>query len=99
MIRYYCDRCKCEIDPHVDLRFEIAVEAMPAMDDSQCNDGLGHLEVFESYLEQSDASMECGLGEDLYIKRKFDVCHACYKQYLQNPLGVGVATTLDFSNN
>jgi hypothetical protein len=46
----------------------------------------------------ADADDEA-LGDDVYQKRRYDLCGECHQKYVQDPIGHSQARQLDFSEN
>ena len=102
MMHFSCDRCKCQLDPHDDLRYSVKIEIQAVMDpigESEPEDDRDHLLEIADILEQLAEEESCTVGEDVYQKRNFDLCPACYRKFIQNPLGREQKATLGFSKN
>ena len=102
MIHYSCDRCKCQLDPHDDLRYCVKIEIQAMMDpiaDPEPEADRDHLLEIEDILEQLAEEESCDVGEDIYQKRSFDLCPNCYRKFIQNPLGREQKTAVGFSKN
>ena len=57
-----------------------------------------HWDVDE-ILERAEAADDGSVGEDVYQKRRYDLCPHCYRKFTNNPLGREKKTTLGFSHN
>lgn len=101
MIRYICDLCQCELDPQHDVSYVLRMEvyAAPSADEGRIDDDRDHLEDFHEVLERYDEFDEDGhlLGNDTYRKKRFDLCSACCKRFLQDPLGRRAAQAFELS--
>lgn len=101
MIRYICDLCQCEIDPQHESSYVVQMEmyAAPAADEARIDEDRDHLEDFQEVLERYDEFDEDGalLGNDTYRKKRFDLCTACCKRFLQDPLGRHAAKRFELS--
>ncbi|MEZ6087954.1 MAG: hypothetical protein R3C05_08010 [Pirellulaceae bacterium] len=102
MIHYSCDRCKCEINPEEELRYSIQVEIKavfdaPAQDID--DDDTDHLLELSEILERLDDEQCDSIAEDVYQRRRYDLCCDCFRQYQKNPLGRDTAVSLGFSAN
>ncbi len=102
MIHYACDRCKRVIDPEDDVRYVVRLEVQAIMgslemdDDPDDHDHL--LEVHE-ILERIEDEESDLVGDDIYQHRRYDLCPACYRKFMQNPVGREAAIQLGFSQN
>lgn len=102
MIRYSCDLCKRELDPQDDLRYVVKMEIYAAFDpaavDSEEEDR-DHLEEIQDILERMDDAPGDEIGDDVYQQLRFDLCPACRKKFLNNPLGRETVKAFGFSAN
>ncbi len=92
MITHICDRCGKPIDSR-EVRYLARIEVLAAADP---------LEITAEDLERDSAEeMERLLGEceklseeelmrDIYVRLEFDLCRACQKAYLNNPLAAAM---------
>lgn len=102
MIHHSCDRCKRVIDPIEDLRYVVKLEVQAAMDPldaDELEDDRDHLMEIQEILERLDDSDSDLIGDDVYQKRRFDLCPECYRQYIKNPVGREMPAHLGFSQN
>lgn len=102
MIHYSCDRCKRVLDPQNDLRYTVRVEVQAVMDplnDYESDDDRDHLMEIEEILERVDDDQCEDIGQDVYQKRRFDLCPECCRKFVQNPLGREIKASLGFSQN
>jgi hypothetical protein len=101
MMHFSCDRCKCELESD-DLRYVVKIEIHAAMDpvaDEDLEDDRDHLMEIEDILENSLDEASEAIGEDIYQRRRFDLCPQCYRKFVQNPLGRELKVSLGFSKN
>jgi hypothetical protein len=102
MIHYSCDRCKRILDSQDDLRYVVRLEIQAVMDpisEHEADDDRDHLVEIEEILERMDDEDCDSIGDDIYQKRRFDLCPECYRQYVKNPLGREIKASLGFSQN
>ena len=102
MIHYSCDRCKRILDPEEDLRYVVKIEVQAALepvDLDETEDDRDHLVEIQEVLERLEDDDDYELGEDVYSKRRFDLCPECYRKFIKNPIGREVAAQLGFSQN
>lgn len=103
MIRYTCDLCKREIDPQNDLRYVVKMEIYAAMEPAaseEDEDDRDHLEEIQDILERMEDSTNDQIGEDVYQQLRFDLCPACRRKFIKNPLGrKAAAKAFGFSAN
>ncbi len=102
MIHHSCDRCKRVLDPEEDLRYVVRMEiyaAMEPLDVDELEDDRDHLLEIHEMLERLDESDSDLIGDDVYQKKRFDLCSDCYKQFVKHPVGHEPAVHLGFSQN
>ena len=102
MIHYSCDRCKRPLDPHDDLRYVIKVEVHAAMDpcaEEEIEDDRDHLLEIQEILERLDDTDCEAVGDDIYQRRRYDLCPDCFRKYIKNPVGGELPAHLGFSDN
>ena len=102
MIHYSCDRCKRVIDTAEDLRYVVKMEvqaAMEPLEGEELDDDRDHLLEIQEILERVDDADSDLISDDVYSKRRYDLCSECYHQFMRNPLSRDVPAHLGFSQN
>ncbi len=101
MIHYSCDRCKREINTDLDLRYIVRLEIELADDHlaQETVDDVDHLQDLEELLESNDEYCGAMLGDELYQRKRYDLCADCYRQFMKNPLGRETSVPFGFSKN
>jgi hypothetical protein len=101
MIHYSCDCCKRPIDPQADLRYVVKVEVYASLDPhgEELDDDRDHLQEIQDILENLSEEEDQQVADDVFHQARFDLCSACRKLYVQNPLGRGTRHELGFSKN
>ena len=103
MIQYSCDRCNCSIDAEEDLRYVVKMEVHATMDSPGGEDSVldrDHLLEIHEILERLDDSESDAIADDIYQRRRFDLCADCYRKFMVNPVGVDAAArAFGFSEN
>jgi hypothetical protein len=102
MIHFTCDRCKRVIDPEHELRYVVRMEIEAVMDpihESEPEDDRDHLLEIDEILERAEAAGDDGVGDDVYHKRRYDLCPHCYRKFAANPLARDKKATFGFSHN
>ena len=103
MIHHSCDRCKRAIDPEADLRYVVRLEVQAVMD--VFNDGSDeeedrdHLLEIDEILERGEDAASELIGDDVYQKKRYDLCSSCYAKFIENPVGRETVQQLNFSSN
>ncbi len=101
MIHYSCDVCKCDLDPNHDISYVVRMEVYPAPCEASgaIDNDREHLDDIHEILERIDEFEADGeLPEnDTYQTRRFDLCGACCRRFLKEPLGRRAAPQFDFS--
>ena len=103
MIHYSCDRCGRSIDPEDELRYVVRIEIDALMDpvDGEAVDDTDrdHLMELHEIIERHGDDTDSAIGNDVYQRKRFDLCSECHRKFAQNPLGKDQAKQLNFSNN
>lgn len=102
MIHYSCDRCKRVLDAQQDLRYTVRIEIEAAMDpinEEELDEDRDHLMEIEDILERAGDEAYDDVGEDIYQRRRFDLCPECYRKFIKNPIGREEKASLGFSQN
>ena len=101
MIHYSCDRCRCKLAAD-DLRYVVKIEIQAAMDpacEHEPDEDRDHLVEIEDILDSTPDECEDEIGEDIYQRRRFDLCPQCYRKFVGNPLGREAKPEMGFSKN
>ena len=102
MIHYSCDRCKRLINPEEDLRYVVKLEVEAAMEPvevDEFDDDRDHLLEVQEILERLEDSDSELVSDDLYQRRRFDLCADCYHRFIKDPLGHDARAQFGFSQN
>ncbi len=101
MIHYSCDRCRRVLDPTEDLRYVVKIEVQAALESAcpEVEEDRDHLLEVHEILERLEAEQAEEIGEDIYQRKRFDLCPECYRKFMQNPLGRESKKQLGFSKN
>lgn len=99
MLHFTCDSCG---KPLNDERFVARVEVYPAYDPEEISEedlDADHLEEMSALLADMETG-ESGLHDDCSTKSfRFDLCLACQKKFVEDPLGRERKRRLNFSEN
>jgi hypothetical protein len=76
-----------------------AYAAMDPLSAQEEDDDRDHLLEIHEILEDLADSEDEALGDDIYQKRRYDLCPACYRKFIQDPIGQGQVRQYDFSEN
>lgn len=102
MIHFTCDRCKRVIDPEQELRYVVRMEIEAVMDpihEDEPQDDRDHLVEIDEILARAEPDESDGVGDEIYHKRRYDLCPHCYRKFAANPLSREKKATLGFSHN
>ena len=103
MIHYACDRCGRPIDPSEEMRYVVRLEIEAVMEpidgDSLNDDDRDHLMELDEILDNADDLENPLIGEDVYDRKRFDLCPECYRKFVKDPVGREAVRQLDFSQN
>ena len=88
MITHICDRCGRPLEQG-QLRYVARIEVLAAADPLEITlDDLlrDNRREMDALLEQCERLTEEELMRDVYVKFEFDLCRACQKAYVTDPL-------------
>ena len=101
MIHYSCDRCGKKIDPEMEVRYIVRIEVQASCDVPSFdveNEG-DHLLELNEIIERLEDAENDSVSEDVYHRRKHDLCSGCYHEYKRNPLAMEPQIPIGFSDN
>ena len=84
------------------MRYVVRMEVEAVMDPihgEDLQDDRDHLLEIDEILERVDASESDAIGDDIYQKRRYDLCPQCFRNFNLNPLGRERRATVGFSQN
>lgn len=103
MVHYTCDMCGKVLVSGEDIRYKVKIETYIANDLEDVEDNLEDENIVDdmSDFDEDDDNFEDEdeLEEIEYKTFHFDLCSACYKKYLQNPLTNKSTPNRRFSEN
>lgn len=102
MIHYSCDRCQRLIETDDEIRYVVRLEVEAKLGDNVFADQdeeHDHLLEIHEILERQGDESDAMVDDEVYSRKRFDLCTNCYKAYLRNPMGREPAKTIDFSQN
>ena len=102
MIHYSCDRCKRVLDAEEDLRYVVKLEveaAMEPLDLGDADEDRDHLLEIHEIIERLEDGESELVDDDVYQRRRYDLCCDCYQKFIQNPFGCETPAQLGFSQN
>jgi hypothetical protein len=103
MLHFSCDICGKDLTPDGAARYVVKMEAFAATDPAQLTDDdldADHVEEMAQLLNEIEDGDEA-TPELLPAcqKLRFDLCPACYRKFVKDPLGRDAASRFDFSEN
>ncbi len=102
MIHFTCDMCGKPLLADEDVRYVVKVEAYAAYDpmevteDQLDEDPLSEMSEIIEQMEEMDPEE---LEDQVYKSFRFDLCPACHRRYLRDPLFRYRPLRLDFHDN
>lgn len=102
MIHYSCDRCQRLIETEDEVRYVVRLEVEAKLGDDVFSGGdeeSDHLLEIHEILERRDEEHDSLEDDEVYVRKRFDLCGDCYKAYLRNPIGRDTVKSVDFSQN
>jgi hypothetical protein len=103
MVHVTCDLCGKELRPGEEQRYVVKIEVFASHDPNQLTEedlDDDHMEEISQLL----AEEACGLADPSEdaggsVHRRYDLCPACRKRYLKDPLSREATLNLSFSEN
>jgi hypothetical protein len=98
MVHFSCDLCGKDLLDGTDARYIVQIEVYAAHDPNEITDedlDADHLEEIGQLLSDESADAE---PTPAFKKLNYDLCPACHKKFLADPLG-REAQKFDFSQN
>src|SRR5262249_53890175 len=98
MVHFSCDLCGKDLLNGTDARYIVQIEVYAAHDPNEITDedlDADHLEEIGQLLSDESADAE---PAPVFKKLNYDLCPACHKKFLADPLG-REAQKFDFSQN
>ncbi len=72
---------------------------MEAVEVDEFEDDRDHLLEVEEILERMEDSESNLVSDDLYQRRRYDLCAECYRRFIKDPLGHDARAQVGFSQN
>ena len=103
MLHVTCDLCGKEISPGGDYRYVVKIEVFASQDPAAITEAdldEDHMEAVAQLLrEEQDNLVDPDLTAPSYKNFRYDLCPACHKKFLRDPLSKEAAQKFDFSEN
>ena len=102
MVHYTCDMCGKPLLSDEDVRYVVKIEVYAAYDPMEITEedlDRDHKKEIADLLSQMEDMDPEELEEGVYKRMRFDLCAACHRRYLANPLAVKVRRDLDWTDN
>lgn len=90
MIRYRCDGCGCDLPPNDSSRFIVKIEVFASastLEISAEDLAKDHAAEIEALIKQTRSMPLEELEDGVYRSLQFDLCPACRRRYLADPIG------------
>lgn len=101
MIHFTCDLCGKNLPANGDSRFVVRISAYPGCDpDHITEDDLDedHMEELSELLRREDTACPEALEGQGFKGFRFDLCPACHKKFISDPLGRELSRLVDLGN-
>jgi hypothetical protein len=102
MQRFTCDLCGMEIRTSDAPRYVVRIEVYAAHDPAQLTEedlDEDHLEAVGQQIRDIEEGLETPDLDDPHKNFRFDLCPACRKKYVRDPLAKDISQKFDFSEN
>jgi hypothetical protein len=90
------------IETDDEIRYVVRLEIEAKLGDNafvEKDEERDHLLELHEILEQRDEENDSSRDDEVYRRKRFDLCSDCYKVYLRNPMGQETAKSINFSQN
>lgn len=102
MIHYSCDRCQRLIETDDEIRYVVRLEIETKLGENvfaEQEDDRDHLLEIHEILERQEDELESLEDDEVYTRKRFDLCAECHKAYIRNPMSQEINKPVDFSQN
>ena len=99
MLHFSCDLCGQQLG---ERRYVAKLEVYPAFDPEEIDEDdldADHLQEIAQMLEEMEETGKTQLEDCGSKEFRFDLCPACYRKYVRDPLGRDALRRLNFSEN
>ena len=102
MLHFSCDICGKDLTPDGAARYVVKMEAFAATDPARLTEedlDADHVEEMAQILSEMEDGEEGPGLLPACQKMRFDLCAACARKFIKDPLGRETASRFDFSEN
>ena len=102
MVHFTCDLCGKDLTTCSDGRFVVKIEAYPGFDPTEIReDDLTDdpMEAVSQILQRDEGLSSDELSATMHKGFRFDLCPACHRKFVNDPLGKEAIRSFDFSKN
>jgi hypothetical protein len=102
MLHISCDLCGKQIATLDNGRYVVKIEVFAAHDPAEITEAdldEDHLEEVSQLLRETDQLADPDEESPAYKNFRFDLCPACHKKFVRDPMGKEAAQKFDFSKN
>jgi hypothetical protein len=102
MVHFTCDLCGKELTGAGESRYVVKIEAYPGFDPTEIKeDDLDDdpMEAVAQILQRDEALVGEDAAASLNKGFRFDLCPACHRKFVKDPLGKETIRSFDFSKN
>ncbi len=102
MIQVTCDLCGKQVTPGDDYRYVVKMEVFAAHDPCELTEAdldEDNMEAVSALLRSEDEAHDPDVSSPPYKTFRYDLCAACHKKFLRDPLGKEAVQKFHFSKN
>ncbi|MDF1664501.1 MAG: hypothetical protein P1V97_22250 [Planctomycetota bacterium] len=92
MGQFHCDRCQKSLLVTENVRYKVTIQVESAYDPLELTkndiEQKNHQDVLQAILKSIEGRSAEELEAEIYKSFKFDLCLACQREYIRNPLGL-----------
>lgn len=105
MGQFHCDRCQKSLLVTENVRYKVTIQVESAYDPLELTkndiEKTNHRDILQGILKSIEGKSAEELEAEIYKSFEFDLCLACQREYIRNPLGLrdGPENSQDLKEN
>ncbi|MBX6311427.1 MAG: hypothetical protein IRY99_00660 [Isosphaeraceae bacterium] len=102
MVHFTCDLCGKDLTATGDSRYVVKITAYAGFDPNEITEedlDEDHMEAISEILQREEHPSSEDLDAQLFKGFRFDLCPACHRRFIKDPLNRDLLRSLDFSEN
>jgi len=99
MIKYVCDMCGKPLLENEDVRYVVRIDVYAAHETYDYPESYDDMDAADDVFDAMDDADAASGEDESYATFRFDLCPACHKRYLEDPLVRPRKRRIGFSDN